>query len=1228
MTDDGELLTVGIGASAGGIKALKRFFEHVPADSGIAYVVILHLSPDHDSRLAEVLQVSARIPVTQVHERVRVEPDHVYVVPPNQGLSMIDGQLALSPITGVEERRAPVDVFFRTLADSQKANAVSVVLSGTGANGSMGVKRVKEQGGVCFAQDPDEAEYADMPRHSIATGLLDEVLPVAEIPGRIISYKIARGPIERRLLHEAVDEHSLREIFSILRSRTGHDFSNYKRATVLRRLQRRLSLHQLTDLEAYVRWLRDHADESQGLLKDLLISVTHFFRDREAFATLEAKVIPKLFEGKGEDSQVRVWVAGCATGEEAYSLAMLLSERASGAPGSPMVQVFATDIDEDAIGSAREGLYTLNDAADVSPDRLRRFFMKEGDGYRVRKELREMVLFARHNLMKDPPFSHLDLVSCRNLLIYLNRIAQQRVLGIVHFAVNPGRYLFLGSSESVDGAGDLFVSVDRDAHLFQSRAAAARAGLPIRDLSVGAPAHAGPTARRGADEPMLDRQSFGDLHHRLLEQYAPPSIVVNEEHEIVHISGRAGRYLQFAGGEPSHNLLKAIRPELRLDLRTALYQAAQQRTNVEARGLITHIDERPATINLLVRPVLQDGDTARGFFLVLFEEASDGRPEAPPATPLSSGDTALQLEQELIRVKSHLRTSLERLEIQAEELTASNEELQAMNEQLRSSAEELETGKEELQSMNEELQTVNQELKIKIDEQTQANNDIQNLMNSTEIGTVFLDRSSAIKLFTPRARDIFNLIESDLGRPLSDISSSLVNADLHADINQVLERLERVEREVEARDGRWHYMRVLPYRTAENRIDGVVITFLDITERKQLQEARRRTEDRLRLVLEEVTDYAVFTIDTEGVIDTWNATAAHTFGYSEAEAIGQNVQILFTPEDRERGVPGMERRLALEKGKAADGWYVRKDGSRVLVTGSMSPLKDADDRTIGHVTVARELGDDRAAEGTERHSRHELEARVRDRTEQLAGMNAALESKLTALTRGEERIRDLLRRLVNVQEDERRRIARDLHDRLGQQLTALRLKLESVATASGVTDEIRQRLEDTQELTARVDSDLDFLMWELRANVVEDLGLRIGVGNFVQEWSKNYGIPAEFHTRGLDERRLGFDVETNLYRIAQEALNNVTKHAAAKHVGVILERRGADVVLIIEDDGRGFDIEEATANDARGRGLGLVGMRERAALVQGRIEIETGAGAGTTIFVQVPATFDGVTSRE
>lgn len=841
---DGFLIT-GIGASAGGIQALKEFFKQVPSNSGIAYVVILHLSPDHDSQLAHVLQESANLPVTQVMENAKVEPDRIYVVPPDRHLAMSDGHVNVLPNVRIEDRRAPVDIFFRTLAESHGPRAVAVVLSGTGANGSMGLKRVKENGGAVFVQNPREAEFSDMPRNAIATDLIDEVLPVAKIPEKIIAFRDRLGTVQIPLDAEARREdqqQALREIFTHLRTRTGHDFSNYKRPTLLRRIERRINVRALPDLPAYAALVRDDPEEAQALLKDLLISVTNFFRDKDAFAFLESDILPRLFSGRDDGGPLRIWCVGCATGEEAYSIAMLCMELSMGMIDAPKVQIFATDIDETAIAVARDGLYSLNDAADVSPERMRRFFTKEGDEYRIRREVREMVMFANHNVIKDPPFSHLSLVTCRNLLIYLNNAAKERVMETFHFALDPGGYLFLGTSESIDGATDLYATHSREHHAYRARQTGVRP-YPVPESTPAFRYEPSPRPTQQQERRALERITFGELHQQLLEQYASPSVVVNEEYDMVHLSERAGKYMQVAGGDPSNNLLKMVLPELRMELRSALYQAAQRKTNVEARKLKVAVGGETESVTIHIRPVLGAEEPAKGFILVIFEPVAD-EDAAEERAYTSDEPLSHQLDEELTRAKLQLRTSSEQYEVQAEELKASNEELQAMNEELRSAAEELETSKEELQSINEELRTVNQELKVKVEETTIASNNLQNLINSTDIGTIFLDRSFRVQLSTPAARRIFNLIPADFGRPLSDITSRLTYDDVIADADSVLEKLHVVEREVSTTDGEDFLMRILPYRTAEDRISGVVVTFFDITTRKRAErELLERNEE-------------------------------------------------------------------------------------------------------------------------------------------------------------------------------------------------------------------------------------------------------------------------------------------------------------------------------------------------------------------------------------------------
>ncbi|HWQ33355.1 MAG TPA: chemotaxis protein CheB [Blastocatellia bacterium] len=1092
---DGNLMVVGIGASAGGVRAVSDFLERMPAESGMAFVVILHLSPQHKSSLAEVLQAKTSMPVQQVTEAVRVEANHVYVIPPTSHLVISDGWIRLAEPEEFRGRRVPVDLFFRTLAEAWESQSIAIVLSGTGADGTLGLRRIKELGGVTLAQDPHEAEQDGMPRSAINAGVVDFVLPVAQMPTKLLALRenalrIELPVSERTPFEKRAD--ALRDLLTLVRARTGHDFSTYKRSTVLRRIERRLQVNEVRDIPSYLELIREQPLEIQMLLRDLLISVTNFFRDPDAYTSLSLEVVPNLFSGRGANDPVRVWVTGCATGEEAYSLAILLTEYADQLTSPPKIQVFATDIDEEAISLARTGVYPDTIAADVSPERLKRFFNKEAQHFRVRKEVREAVLFASHNVLSDPPFSRIDLISCRNLLIYLNRETQERVLEIFHFALRPDSYLLLGSSESAEGSSALFTPVDKKHRIYKRRSVAA-ATRPLPAILLGSKweTRLPQNTATGSVRPL----SVGDLHNlKLLERYIPPSVLVNEENDIVHISGQAGRFLRFADGEPSRNLLKAVHPLLRLELRAALFAAMQKGGQVETRRIRARIEGQSRLINLTIEP-LTEPEAARGYCIIIFEEIEDPLAQqheaeaSPPAATTSETPiepVVRQLEEELQRTREQLRATIEQYETSAEELQASNEELQAINEELRSATEELETSKEELQSVNEELTTVNQELKEKVEEVSRANSDLQNLLASTEIGTVFLDRALRIKRYTPRVEEIYNIIPSDLGRPLEHLTHKLEQDNLSSDAEKVLTDLRLIEREIRSAEGRWYLARLLPYRTLEDRIDGVVLTFVDITQRKQAE-----------------------------------------------------IELL--------------------------------------------------------------------------EARNQLEARVRERTQELQQSYQALEAEVIERRTTEEQNKALLKQLVSAQESERQRLSRELHDQTGQQLTALRLGIESLRAKCAGQPELLAQVELLQNLAQKLEGDVDFLTWKLRPSALDDLGLPQALATYVQEWSKHFNLEAEFHLTGLERGSLSPDAQTACYRIAQEALNNVAKHAQASRVDVLLERRDVHAVMIIEDNGLGFD-PQALQN----RSLGLVGMRERATAVGGTLEIESAPGGGTTIFVKVP----------
>lgn len=845
---DEPMTLVGVGASAGGLRALQQFFATVAADSGMAYVVILHLDPERESRMAELLQDKAAIPVTQVTGPTRVAANHAYIIPPGKDLTVRGSMLGLRD-RGERAQHAPIDLFFRTLAEAYGPHAVGVILSGTGMDGTVGIRYIREAGGVTVAQTPDEAEYDGMPTSAVSTGLVDRVLPAGQIPAELVRLRHLPALAAEQEWAGQELEAALAQVFATVRGRTGHDFSRYKRSTVLRRLARRLRVNNALTLEEYLPLLRSSSAECKSLMSDLLISVSSFFRDPDAFDALAA-LVPALFEGRDGADTVRVWVVGCATGEEVYSLGMVLSEYASTLVDPPRLQLFATDIDERGYGAARAGLYTAADVAGVTAARLERFFGEEAGGYRIAKSLRELVLFAGHNVLQDPPFSRLDLISCRNLFIYLQEEAQQQVLDTFHFALNKDGILFLGAAESVGDSG-LFTSASSGSHRLFRRSASAyrpRSGassadpLPARAAALVPQAHRAAVQQQGtAAQPF----SYGSLHVRMLEQYAPPSVVVDEHLDVVHLSAAAGRVLRMGEGEPTHNLLNMAPPELRRALRTLLHEAFHDGTGA-ARRVRVGADGSSRLVDVQVRTASDENGSGR-FALVIFDVVEGGVAASPGENAEALPGTAeTELEHDLARTRDLLEATMAAHDRTVAELQTLNEELQSINEEQRAATEELETGREEIQAINEELTTINQEHQGTIDELKRTNADLQNLIESTEIGTIFLDRGMRIRRFTPTAAAIFNFLPSDQGRPLSDITHTLDYPGLVSDVAGVLDSLQKVEREVAGAAGAWFIVRINPYHSSEGTNEGAVLTFFDNSEQhragRELQEAKLTAE--------------------------------------------------------------------------------------------------------------------------------------------------------------------------------------------------------------------------------------------------------------------------------------------------------------------------------------------------------------------------------------------------
>jgi two-component system, chemotaxis family, CheB/CheR fusion protein len=1007
-------VVVGMGASAGGLEAFTRFFRTMPPDSGMAFVVIQHLDPTHESLTAELLGKHTKMPVRQVAGDTAVERDHVYVIPPNRDLGIGQGVLRLTPPPARRPTRMPIDFFFRTLAEDRQERAIGIILSGSGTDGTLGLKEIRTVGGIALVQDPTTAQHDGMPRSAIAADAADHVLPVEKMPEILLQY--SRHSYVAVARHApAVEEggaDDLTGVLALLRTRLHFDFSGYKPGTLVRRVRRRMGLRHVERLPDYLQILRSDPGEVKALFKDLLIGVTRFFRDPEAWHYLEEKVLPSLLREREAGAPLRVWVAGCGTGEEAYSLGMLLIEQSHAAQWSGPIQIFASDVDKEALDIGRTGIYPGSIAADVPAAYLRRFFVKDGNHYRVSKELREAIIFAEQNLIADPPFSKLDLISCRNLLIYLSADVQKRVIALLHFALVEGGHLFLGSAESIGSADDLFDTVSKRWRIYR-RIGPTRYGM----LALPATAAHGPILEQAADPlaPPRTNRLLTRVQQQLLERYAPAGVVINRRYEIQLFVGRTDRYLTQPAGAPTDDLLTRVREGLQTRLRALVRQVI---TDHEAQTVTVRIrrDNAWHRIRIAVEPLHLSGDT-EGLLLVSFaDEVADVETKPVPAPEAASPsaterDESLvrQLEAELKASREDLQGTIAGMEASNEELRAANEEVMSVNEELQSTNEELETSKEELQSLNEELNTVNAQLQSKIEEVERTNNDLDNLLTSTNIATVFLDGQLRIRRFTAAATRLFTLIPSDIGRPLADITQTFTDPALLTDVAAVLKTLAPRQAEVAAREGRWYMRQVLPYRTQDDRIEGVVITFSDVAAetllaaRADLEAALNSltaSEARLRTTLDTAAD-AIITIDESGRVHSFNRTAEKMFGYGAAEVIGKNVSMLMPPpysqehdsylaRYRETGVARL-----IGIGREVEG--LRKDGTRVPLDLAVSEFTDSTGRKF--TGILRDLTERKQAVQWRREHESQLAHMLRANTagEAAASLAHQLNQPLAAL---------------------------------------------------------------------------------------------------------------------------------------------------------------------------------------------------------------------------------------
>jgi two-component system CheB/CheR fusion protein len=830
---------VAIGASAGGLEALEIFLRSVPVKCGMAFVIVQHLDPSRQGLLPELLQRATPMPVTQVTDRLKVQPDQVYVIPPNHDMSLLNGTLHLLEPSGAHGLRLPIDFFFRSVAQDQREHSIGVILSGMGSDGTHGLQKIKENAGIVFVQAPQSAKFDAMPRSAIDAGLADVIAPVEELPGKIIAFERhspVLHPSEAGKFKSGLDKVAL-----ILRTQTGHDFSFYKQNTMSRRIERRMGIHLIKELPDYVKFLRENPQEGKLLFKELLIGVTSFFRDPQVWEKLKNDLLPELIAKRSPEKTLRAWVPGCATGEEAYSLAIVFKETVDSlaAGRGCRLQIFATDLDADAIDKARAGIYDENIASDVSPDRLERFFVKADNGYRIAKTIREMVIFAPQNCIMDPPFTKLDLLSCRNLLIYLTAELQQKLIPLFHYSLNPGGGLLLGNSESIGNFTHLFKTFDSKARLYR------RNESSLEQPPIDFPS-AFSSTRENTKASHLSGVTESNLQELaeklLLRKFSPPGVLTNDKGDIVFINGRTGRYLEPAAGKANWSIFAMAREGLRYEMVSAFQKAIRDHKPVRVKNLVVGNPKEKHSIDIEVMPVTSP-DALSGLYLLVFLEvpsptslkvSGKGKNASVPAAKV----TELQKENEQLR--QEIQSSREEMQTSQEELRSTNEELQSTNEELQSLNEELTTSKEEMQSLNEELQTVNHELQAKVEELSETSNDMKNLLDSTDIAILFLDSTLKIRRFTPQVAKIFKLIPVDVGRPITDVNMDLEYPEFADDVREVLRTLVFRQNQIPTHDERWFSIRIMPYRTLENVIDGVVITFSNITDAKQLENKLRQ----------------------------------------------------------------------------------------------------------------------------------------------------------------------------------------------------------------------------------------------------------------------------------------------------------------------------------------------------------------------------------------------------
>ena len=1205
-------LVVAIGASAGGFQAFRDMLEQLSPETGMAFVLISHLAPHHDSQMIALLQQHTKMPVLPIEEGQQPRPNQVSVLLLNQLVTLQGGVFRLQPRAANDRNPATVNIFFRSLAEDQKNFGVGVVLSGGDGDGAEGLKTIKGEGGFALVQSPDSAVQPGMPRSLIAADHVDAVLPPASLALELdrIAQQFAKPELrflERGKAPEGEDQFFQR-ILQLLRNQSGLELRQYKPETIRRRMARRMVLLRIETLADYHRFLQGRPDEIRALQEDILINVTRFFRDPEFWEAFRTRVIPTLFRERPAGKPIRIWCAGCSTGEEAYSLATaVLGYIVNNGLDTP-VQVFGTDASDRSIEKARTAVYPDTIAADVSPECLRRFFQKVENGYQVSKRVRDVCIFARQNLCNDPPFSHMDIVSCRNVMIYFSQPLQRQIMSTFHYALDPGGYMLLGMSEGLRDYGDAFFTFERKYKIYTKTGGGSQADFPVPRNYRLSPVN--PVGRSSmSDDGEIWRET--DLQRAadriVLARFGPPALVVDDRMNVLQSRGQTSPLIQLSPGSVSWNLSRVLRTDIANEVRQAVQRSMDE--NMPVSITMETLDEQQKGkqhFQVDVLPIANVGTRPR-CSLILFQVMEQGAVVRPAlGTPASDEDVPAdekdrqnrQLRDDLNATRLHLQTLLEERDARTQELVSANEEIQSANEELQSTNEELETTKEELQSTNEELQTVNDELQQRNATLEQTGNDLRNLLNSVNIPLLMLTSDLHIRQFTPPMQKLISVLPGDIGRPIADIRPQLSIENLEPLLREVSETLATHESEVQDRDGRWYLLRIRPYRTADNKIEGLVIVLVDIDQLRSSQQGLIEARDFSRSVVESVP-VPVVVLDAQCSVQTVNTAFReltrmriseltgrslpdllhHLWGFNE---LGERLEGLLAAAEGTSFTFEHESKTSDKRHLLVRGQCLSTDGSRVLLL------------VLEDITLRRQ------AERVMSHQKEALEGEV--------------ELAARELDRTQQELRGLTAHLFTAQEEERQRVARELHDDVGQRLSLLNLLLNSLQPAE-LEAEKSGKLKEAIKHVESLSTDVRGMSHQLHPAILDDLGVSAALKALVNEFGKHEGMPATYVSRHLPVLPTQPAV-TAVYRIAQEALRNVAKHAGITHVKVFLEARDGTLHLEIRDTGTGFDMSSEA--EAPGRGLGMITMKERARLAHGTLSVTSALGEGTSVIADIP----------